>query len=43
MIITPKMYREMRMRYKRDHESLRAIARSMGIHRNTVRRYCLKR
>lgn len=41
MIITTEMYYEMRMRYKRGHESLRAIARSMGLHRNTVRRYCL--
>ena len=41
MIITIEMYYEMRMRYKRNHESLRAIAASMGLHRNTVRRYCL--
>lgn len=41
MIITIEMYHEMRMRCKRSHESLRAIAASMGLHRNTVRRCCL--
>lgn len=41
MIITTEMYYEMRMRHRRNHESLRSIAASMGLHRNTVRRCCL--